>query len=200
MALGLAHDHTAQSVVDTWRESYECVQRILNPFIEAKRSSLAYHRPPSAVTGPVYQILVSDSTLAMVSDGKKTRVCHDLERAFHDNRCRHVLQFHHEMHWGAELRTLIKRAIICARAVRKDVPDARIYVNVVWAGNELVGENGIVSTNRYMISLYRGKGRPYQNPSRHQKALDLVCRAGLESWMQCPSLVVRSKCKHLRVA
>ena len=75
MALGLAHDHTAQSAVDTWRESYECVQRILNPFIEAKRSSLAYHRPPSAVTGPVYQVLASDSTLAMVSGGKKTRVC-----------------------------------------------------------------------------------------------------------------------------
>ena len=156
MALGLAHDHTAQPVVDTWRESYECAQRILNPFIEAKRSSLAYHRPPSAVTGPVYQVLVSDSTLAMVSGGKKTRVCHDLERAFHDNRCRRVLQFHHEMHWGAELRTLTERAIICARAVRKDVPDARIYVNVVWAGNELVGENGIVSTNRYPYAEAKG--------------------------------------------
>ena len=156
MALGLAHDHTAQSVVDTWRESYECVQHILNPFIEAKRSSLAYHRPPSAVTGPVYQVLISDSTLAMVSGRKKTRQRHDLERAFHDNRCRHVLQFHHEMHWGAELRTLIKRAIICARAIRKDVPDARIYVNVVWAGNELVGENGIVSTNRYPYTEAKG--------------------------------------------
>ena len=28
VALGLAHDHTAQSVDDTWRESYECVQHI----------------------------------------------------------------------------------------------------------------------------------------------------------------------------
>ena len=156
VALGLAHDHTAQSVVDTWRESYECVQRILDPFIEAKRTSLAYFSPPSATTSPVYQILISDSTLAMISGGKKTRVCHDLERAFHDCRCRHVLQFHHEMHWGAELRVLVKRAIICARAIRKDVPDARIHVNVVWSGNELVGETGIVSTNRYPYAEARG--------------------------------------------
>ena len=109
------------------------------------------------MTSPVYQILISDSALAMISGGKKTRVRHDLERAFHDCRCRHVLQFHHEMHLGAELRVLIKRAIICARAIRKDVPDARIYVNVVWSGNdELVGENGIVSTNRYPYTEAKG--------------------------------------------
>ena len=106
-------------MVDTWRESYESVQHILNPFIEAKRTSLAYFSPPSPTTSPVYQILISDSTLAMISGGKKTRVRHDLEGAFHDSRCRHVLQFHHEMHWGAELRVLVKRAIICAGCARR---------------------------------------------------------------------------------
>ena len=48
VALGLACDQTAQAVVDTWEEAYSCVKNVLQPFIEAKRTSLAYFPPLSA--------------------------------------------------------------------------------------------------------------------------------------------------------
>lgn len=60
------------------------------------------------------------------------------------------------MHWGCELCILVKRAIACARAVRTAVPDARIYVNVVWAGNEVMGDNGFVPTKRYPFADPQG--------------------------------------------
>lgn len=163
--IGFMRQFTCQSVASLFLREIDWVPNI-HRMLTVDHEELPKVKPPEQNRLPgvfkrfeadtlVAYVITSDSTLAMVSGGKKTARRHDLKEAFNEGKRSGCFGVYHEMLWGKGLQQIVKVNVDLIKRVKNEFAAAfkgqpekklRIVSLLVWSHNEMVGKYGVDPT------------------------------------------------------
>ena len=124
-------------------------------------------------------LVVSDSSLALISGGKKNRKRADLAQDMNYNRSTSCSHCEVRMCWGKDLTFLTWTVKSAMKDLKKrpEFKDHNFYVTVYWSGNELVGSGGICDEPEW----------PYRCGDGHWPELFNKCAKAIDVLEECRS-------------